>query len=222
MRDSDFFEGKTINFQKLLAYGFRPEGEIYSYQRQLLDGQFLFLIQIRKGKVCTELIDAVTKEPYILHLVEESSGEFVGSVRKEYSAVLKEIAALCFDAYEFKQKATKNLLEIVKERYGSEPEYLWEKFPGNAVLRRKDNGKWYGAILTVERKKLGLNEAGQTEILDVRADPEEAALLIDRKRIFAGWHMNKKHWISLLLDGTVDENELLERLEESYFIAGQR
>ena len=38
--------------------------------------------------------------------------------------------------------------------YCDELEFLWQKFPDNAVWRRKDNKKWYGALLTVSKEKL--------------------------------------------------------------------
>ncbi len=39
------------------------------------------------------------------------------------------------------------------DQYGTEPEYPWKD--RNAVLRHKDNKKWYGVILETGKNKLG-------------------------------------------------------------------
>ena len=111
------------------------------------------------------------------------------------------------------------IFAFVKKEYGTKPEYLWRSDPDSAVLRHLDNQKWYGLILTVQRSKLSLPGEGTVEILDVRADPEELKLLIDGKRYFPGWHMNKKHWLTVPLDGTLPLDELYELIEESWHLA---
>ena len=107
---------------------------------------------------------------------------------------------------------------FARRKYGDEPEYLWEDHDG-AVLRRKDTGKWYAVVLTVERYKLGLEGKEKVEIVDVRADPVALPDLVDGVKVFRGWHMNKKHWITLLLDGTLPIETLEEFLAESYLLA---
>ena len=42
------------------------------------------------------------------------------------------------------------IFEYVNKQYGSIPEYLWRSSPESAILRHK-NGKWYAAILRVEK-----------------------------------------------------------------------
>ena len=51
------------------------------------------------------------------------------------------------------------IFEYVNKQYGSIPEYLWRSSPESAILRHK-NGKWYAAIMRVEKFKLGLKEDG--------------------------------------------------------------
>ena len=219
---TDPFEGKKPDPLRLRAFGFRPSGEELVFGTELLEGQFRLTVHVRGGEVKTELIDAVTGDPYVLHLVEEASGAFVGRVREEYGRALDAIAASCFESDVFQSDMTQALISFVREKYGDEPEYLWKNFPDNAIWRRKDNAKWYGVVLTVERKKAGMPGEGRAEVLDVRAEPQEAELLVDRKKIFPAWHMNKRHWILLPLDGSLSLGEIAERLEESYFLAGRK
>lgn len=223
MTVEEIFRFRAPDFARLAAYGFRERKGVFVYSVPLMEGQFLLTVTVsREGEVQTELLDAAFGEPYTLHLVGEAEGEFVGEVREAFFAARSEISERCFFRKVFRLEATYALLALARERYGDEPEYLWEKFPDCAVLRRKDNAKWYAAILTVERRKAGMRGEGKTELLDVRADPREVPLLVDGERIFGAWHMNKKSWIGLPLDGTLSQDEIANFLEESRFLAGEK
>ncbi len=220
-RVKNIFQHLRPDPEKLRLYGFTAENGAYLYRTSILGGQFALTVTVKGGEVSTLLLDAATEEPYALHLVEEAAGAFVGQVRTEFEAVLKDVAARCFVKEIFKSEVTKSLISRVFLLYGDEPEYLWDKFPENAVFRRKDNRKWYSAILTVGREKLGLAGGGNVEVLDVRADPEEIVRLVDGRTVFGGWHMNKKHWISLPLDGTLPIGEIENFLRTSYALAAK-
>lgn len=56
-----------------------------------------------------------------------------------------------------------------RQRYGTEPDYPWNDW--NAVLRHTDNNKWYGVIIEVNRSKLGMDETGMVDVLNVKCDP---------------------------------------------------
>lgn len=107
------------------------------------------------------------------------------------------------------------IFEYVKKQYGTIPEYLWSSSPDSAVLRHQ-NGKWYAVIMNVEKSKLGLNGDGTVEIIDVKCDPEMTGMIIQTYGFLPGYHMNKQHWITILLDGTVEESKILDSLDMSY------
>ena len=109
----------------------------------------------------------------------------------------------------------KEIFEYVKQKYGTIPEYLWSSSPDSAVLRHQ-NGKWYAVIMNVEKSKLGLNGDGTVEIIDVKCDPEMTGMIIQTYGFLPGYHMNKQHWITILLDGTVGESKILDFLDMSY------
>ena len=98
-------------------------------------------------------------------------------------------------------------------------EYLWEKFPDNAVWRRKDTKKWYGAILTVAKNKLGIDSSEIAEIIDLRIQPEKMEELLSNEHYYSGWHMNKKNWYTIILDNSVNTKEICKRIDESYRLA---
>ena len=107
------------------------------------------------------------------------------------------------------------IFEYVKKQYGTIPEFLWSSSPDSAVLRHH-NGKWYAVIMNVERSKLGLDGDGTVEIIDVKCDPEMTGMIIQTYGFLPGYHMNKQHWITILLDGTVGESKILDFLDMSY------
>ncbi len=210
---NDFFKDKKANFSKLADFGFVDN----IYKTEILDGEFILTVKIDKNNnVSTELVEKDNGEPYTLHLVEYVQGSFVGKVKEEFEKVLSTIAENCFEKDVFKYEYSKLVIKYAKEKYGDDVEYLWEKFPDNAICRRKDNKKWYFAILTVGKDKLGFESKEKVEVIDLRAPTEEIEKLVDNKKYFSGYHMNKKHWFTIILDGSVPIEEVYERIDISY------
>lgn len=205
--------------EKLRAYGFRETDGAYLYEQPLLSGAFTLRVRVRADGVDACLIDAATDEPYTLFLVEDAQGSFIGEVRAAYCDALSAVAEACFAKTVFQSGYSQSVIEYARNTYGDELEFLWEKFPKNAILRRKDNRKWYAALLTISKSKLGAFPDEEIEVLDLRAAPEAIPDMVDGKRVFAGYHMNKKHWITLPLDGTLPAEEICAMLDTSYALA---
>lgn len=122
----------------------------------------------------------------------------------------------------FRSEETLRTIRHIRASWGGEPEFLWEKFPDYAVFRRQDNAKWYAVILTVQAGKLGLADEGRTEILDIRADAETMARALDFEHYFPGYHMNKRTWLTVRLDGSVPFGEIAPLIARSYELAGKK
>lgn len=86
----------------------------------------------------------------------------------------------------------------------------------NAVLRHKKNNKWYGLLTKVARAKLYIEGDGEVEILNVKCDPVLGDLLRRENSILPAYHMNKEHWITIVLDGSVPIEEVFHLLDTSY------
>lgn len=217
--DKDLLQHKIFNEAKALAFGLRQEGTVFTYEQDVMAGQFRLCVTIgAEGKLATRLTEYDTQEEYVLHKTE-AVGTFVGAVREAVQAVLAEIVHNCYDEAVFKTKQTQELIDYVRRQYGDELEFLWKKFPNNAIWRRKDNGKWYGAILTVAGNKLGLPTSEIVEIIDLRVLPDEMAALLMQAGYYPGWHMNKKFWFTVVLDAGVPTEELCRKIDVSYQLA---
>ena len=112
------------------------------------------------------------------------------------------------------------VLAYAAAQYGAEPEHLWLKAPDHAVLRRADSRKWFALFGEVPRGTLGLAGEGRVRVMVVKCDPLLLGVLRRREGILPAYHMDKTHWITVLLDGTVSEPEACERLDHSYTQAG--
>ena len=215
------FAGGEPNPEKLLSCGFTRTEEGYFRESQLMD--FVLRIKVgNEGEVNAELIDPETAVPYTLHLVENAAGNFVGEVRKAYEEALLSLAETCFDRAVFKERFTKDLLLFAKERYQVDCEYLWERYPDCGVLRRKDNRKWYAVVMTVAGNKVGLSTDSLVEIVDFRAQAEVVNSLVGQRGYAPAWHMNKKSWITVLLNGSVEFSTIAEMLENSRALAAKK
>lgn len=213
------FKNKTANSEKLISYGFKKAEGKYVYSTPLAN-QFKMTVTIDvSGEIETELFDLEAEEVYTLHLVADASGEFVGKVRSEYEKVLQDISENCFETDIFRENCAHKVIEYARKKYGDELEFLWERYPDAAVLRRKDNKKWYALFMTISKSKLGLDSDEPAEIIDLRFNVDELSERVDGERYFPGYHMNKKHWITMLLDGSVPLEEILTYIDKSYNLA---
>lgn len=210
---------KRLNEDKALRFGFVRAGDAYRYETDVLGGAFrLHTVIAGDGGVDTQLIEKESGEEYILYKTS-AVGSFVGSVRSAVEEAVAEIVRRCYEPEVFRSPQAKEIISYVGKKYGDELEFLWKRFPDNAVWRRGDTGKWYGAVLTVARRKLGLDSDETAEIIDLRIQPERMEALLAQAHFYPGWHMNKKSWYTVILDGSVSTQELCRRIDESYSLA---
>lgn len=108
------------------------------------------------------------------------------------------------------------VLQYAKGNYGTEPEYLWERTPDAGVLRHTSNKKWYGIVMSVSLDKLGLDSGAKADILNVKCDPIVLGSFLMKKGYYPAYHMNKRHWLTILLDGSVPSDEIEMLIDGSY------
>jgi predicted DNA-binding protein (MmcQ/YjbR family) len=204
-------------FSKLPEYGFTRCGQLYRYCTDIAEGMFSLTVQVSENTAPEILIlDKTLNEEYSLAYAPSATGAFVGAIHAELQSILTDIADKCFEADIFKSKQAKEVIAYIRNTYGIEAEYLWEKFPDNAIFRDHHSRKWFAALLTVEKQKIGLQEEGSIEILDLKAKPEKVALLVDGVTFLPGYHMNKKHWFTIRLDDSVASDIVATLIDESF------
>ncbi len=217
MIDSTTLHNLKVDYYKLEKMGFQNINGYYQYVIPIMEHQFeLFVIIDKDNVIQSKVVEIASNEEYILYNVKSSKGNYVGLMREEYQKIIDEIVQTCCTKNVFKSTYATYIIKYIKEKYGDEFEYLWAKFPENAVARNKKNNKWYVALLVVDKNKIGLNEEGKVEIIDLLMQPDKIEKIVDHKKYFPGYHMNKKYWITILLDGSVDIEDIYQLIVSSY------
>lgn len=114
--------------------------------------------------------------------------------------------------------------EYIKNQYGIEPDFPWDGDFVTAVFRHKDNRKWFALIMRVSGDRLGLETDEPVDCINLKIDdPMLLDMLIHEKGIIPAYHMNKQHWITVFLDGTVKDKKVTDLIDLSYSVtAGKK
>ncbi len=240
MRDLNktYLKTRSINFEKLKSFGFKDSKNEYLFKKEIMKGDFIVIIKVDKKSAISKVLDSFDETEYSLVDVEESSGPFVGKIKEEYEKILESFVLKCTYVDTFKEKSSKKVCEYIKDKYDGELEYLWDDYDG-AVFRNKENLKWYGVMMkikvksfvtsTLKRLKLSgkttdfellnksdIDDDALMEVIDLHIDKEKSQELIDYKKIFPGYHMNKDSWITIILDKNTDLKMLYNLIDASY------
>lgn len=108
------------------------------------------------------------------------------------------------------------LTQYMLDAFGTEPEYLWADSPGNAIFRHPGSKKWYAAMMWVLPEKLGLTGQEALSVMDIKCSTIMIGSLLSAKGFLPAYHMNKNHWISIVLDESVPDDQIIPLLELSY------
>lgn len=105
----------------------------------------------------------------------------------------------------------------IKKKYKTSPEYLWKKYPEYAVFRHADNNKWFALQAAVPENKLGLGGDDRIEVVNVKVDDMfYRDMLIRQEGFIPAYHMNKQYWVTVLLDGTVKQEQVFDLIDASF------
>ena len=109
------------------------------------------------------------------------------------------------------------VFDYIQAKYKVLPEYPWRRYDRSAVFRHSDNKKWFALVMDVQRNKLGLPGADIGDVVNLKTDDVFFRDMIIRENgIMPAYHMNKVHWITVLLDGTVSEERVNELIDMSF------
>lgn len=217
------FRNRKYSRQKLISYGFEETAEGCIYKTDIAGGELSLTVKVTdEGRVFTRVNDVAFGEEYVLHLVGSAGGEFVGRVKAEYTAVLDDISERAFDNVYFSSVNTAEIFRYMKERYGCDAEFPFDDSPDCAVWRMGDNAKWFAILMSVKAEKLGIESDENVDIINLKNTPERIDGLICEMGIFRAYHMNKKHWITVLLDGSVQIDKVFSLIDESYGLVREK
>ena len=99
-------------------------------------------------------------------------------------------------------------LSYAEDRFGEIREFPFDGDSITAVLRHSSNRKWFAIVMTVHVSRLGIDGDRMVDIVNLKCAPEVADSFRHERGVYPAYHMNKNHWISVLLDGSVEEEKL--------------
>ena len=92
-----------------------------------------------------------------------------------------------------------DFLKLCLEEFLTEPDYPFEDLHETAVLRHADNRKWYALVMKVSRRKLGVDSDEVTDVVNLKLPTEMYGSFGASDGVYPAYHMNKLHWISVIL-----------------------
>ena len=199
--------------EKLLQYGFREEAEKLIYRKEILDSSFLIEIVFVNSQLLIEVYDIEFDEIYSLYSVDSAVGETVQNIREHVEKLLSSILGLTDES----GKISSEIIDYCNNKYGENHVNPFKKHPNILALVNEKN-KWYALLLEVEYNKLNKNTniTTKVKILNVKYPTDKILEIIDNKNIFPAYHMNKKHWISIVLDENIKLEIIKELIDISY------
>ena len=108
------------------------------------------------------------------------------------------------------------LTAYLTSTYSVEGEHLFAKYPSFLVFRHNGNRKWFAVIMDIPRKNLKLPGDGEISVVNLKCDPRLIGSFREEPGIFPGWHMNKAHWLTVVLDGMVEDEKIKFLVDMSY------
>ena len=216
IRDRDFSESDC------LAFGFHKNGDVFQKEFPFHGGDFRLDVKIRPGdSLENHLFDVSTGDEFIHHLLPGSKGTFTSEMKEEYEQAIDGILSNCFKKRQNANQLIQEIIAYAKARYDDDPEWPWEEdIPTAFIIRRKQTRKWYVLIMEgIKQEKLGLSGEKTLPIMNLHGTKEGIDALVDGVRYFRAYHMNKKTWFTIPLDGRVGIEELKPLIDISFALA---
>ena len=215
--EENIFKQSQINFKKLLPFGFSLQGSDYIYEEKFMNGDFIARITISpSGLVNGVVYDVANDDIYLPLRVENLNTGYVGQVKDAYEKILRTIKQACCLVNLFTQPQSNRLADFIRQKFGDSPDFPWKKYDQFGVFRNPDTNKWYGLIMNIDKRKLNSQQSGETEIINLKIDAQKIPSLINQKGFYPAYHMNKKYWLTVSLDDTLDDKIIQTLIIESH------
>lgn len=214
--EQETYSHYLIQPEKLLFYGFEPDGQTLVFERMLPEENFKICLRF-DGEIKGKILDLATGEEYTNFRVESSTG-FGAEVRRKFTALLEDIRDKCCRNQYFRSEQGRRINDFIFEKYQSVPEFLWPNIPSYAAFRRSGSKKWFAVIGSVPRRKVDPASSSnrEVEVINVKVDSAQIKEILSIGGYYPAFHMNKKCWVSIILDDTLSDEEIQERVSNSF------
>lgn len=215
--EEKIFNRAIIDNQKLLSYGFTKSEQQYTFEKKFLNDEFKAIIIITSdGKISGNVYDLESNDIYYPLRVENMVAGFVGQVREGYQQILEDIKKNCCQETFFSYPQANRITEQILKTYGDAPDFPWEETYAYGVFRNPDNKKWYALIMSIDFSKIDKKKEGEITIINLKLDEAEIISLLKAPGFYPAYHMNKNNWLTITLDDTLKDNEIMSLIDKSH------
>lgn len=209
--EESVFNRYLIDKNSLLDYGFNSD---YVYTVNILNNTFKVIIAYSNKKITGKIIDLSFDEEYTNFRIDKS-GEFNLRIKSEYERILLDIRdKTCIKrTYVFDQANRIN--DYIYLKFKVSPDFPFKSSKYHGVYRNLD-GKWFGIIMDIHFEKIDKERNGLIEVINVKINPFDKKNLLEINGIYDAYHMNKKSWISIVLNDTVSDELIIKLIDNSY------
>ena len=92
-----------------------------------------------------------------------------------------------------------SFFEYCAGTYYTQPDYPFDEDFETAVFRHADNRKWFALSMRVSRRKFGFDSDEVIDVVNLKLPTEMFGSFGAADGVYPAYHMNKLHWISVLL-----------------------
>lgn len=96
-------------------------------------------------------------------------------------------------------------LDYCLDTYGTAADYPFDEDFETAVLRHTGSRKWYALVMRISRRKVGIDSDEVVDVINLKLPLEMFGSFGAADGVYPAYHMNKLHWISVLLPDAADD-----------------
>lgn len=196
--------------EKLITYGFKKNRDNQlSYQQNVIPKQIDLKITVVNQKLQTQLWNIDFDEEYVIS--SQATGSFVAEVKEKVDAILEDIHAKCYE-----RPQVERLQALIEEKYGLKPKHPFKTYHEITTYNGYKD-KIFAMFWPLEKGKITKkNDSKIINMLNVKADPDEVLRLQTKPGFYPAYHMNKKHWVTVLLDESQTDDVIFTLIKQSF------
>lgn len=217
--EEEIFKRRVFLPEQLIAYGFSREKGGYAFSKVFYDGFRAELFVSDGGTISGKVYDPEFSEEYVVFRMTGAEGAFVCGIKEAYLSLLSDICEKTTCERPYVSDQANEISEAFFIRFGAHPEFLWTKFPHYGVYRNAKTRKWFAIVMNLNARKVAEDaEArglfGEIEVVNFNLGDRVAEFIA--KGALPSYHMSKKNWVTVPLNGALSNDLVLEMAEISY------
>lgn len=197
--------------EDLINYGFAYQNDYYQFKKELHHKDLYVIVTYKSNCLTADVYDSNFDDKYVPYYISTVKGKYSIEIKEEIDCLLHDIVKECFQNVRVRDQ----VIQYAQKQYETIIDRPWEKYPDHIVLRNNKQ-KWYALFTTIPCSSLGGEKEEEVDVINLKNTPQKIEKLINYQLYFPAYHMNKKHWITVVLNQDTDMKTLYKLIEESY------